>query len=336
MSLYNIHQKVDDELVTLLQQVGSPIKETAMAGAAQVAVALQEPLREAILNGDITNGIYEVTPLRPAAAPEYNLDIVTPGMEDEHIAYTIPSHGKLPQRIFEATYVMVPTFEVGNTGHILQKFARDARWDVMARLMNVVANGFVMKMNNDGWHALLAAGLDRNILVYDSDATQGLLTKRLVSLMKVTQRRNGGGNSTSLNRKRLTHMFVSPEGKEDMRNWGVDQVDDVTRREYHVAADGSMSKLYDIVLVDLDELGVGQAFQDYFTSDLGGSLQASDVELVVGLDLSPGKSFMMPVRENVSIIPDDSLIYERKVGFRGYAEYGIGILDNRDAILGSF
>lgn len=41
------------------------------------------------------------------------------------------------------------------------------------------------KINDDAWHTLLAAGLDRNVVVYDSAATAGQFTKRLVSLMKV-------------------------------------------------------------------------------------------------------------------------------------------------------
>ena len=59
--------------------------------------------------------------------------------------------------------------------------------------------GFVKKMNDDGWHTLLAAGVDRNVLVFDADASNGQFTKRLISLMKTVMRRNAGGNSGSLN-----------------------------------------------------------------------------------------------------------------------------------------
>ena len=45
---------------------------------------------------------------------------------------------------------------------------------------------------------LLAAGVDRNIVVFDSDADAGQFTKRLVSLMKTVMRRNGGGNSLAI------------------------------------------------------------------------------------------------------------------------------------------
>ena len=79
-------------------------------------------------------------------------------------------------------------------------------------------------MNDDGWHTLLAAGVDRNIVVYDSDAMLASSLRDLVSLMKTVMRRNGGGNSASNNRGSLTDLYVSPEAMEDIRNWGVDQL----------------------------------------------------------------------------------------------------------------
>ena len=102
-------------------------------------------------------------------------------------------------------------------------------------------SSFVKKTNDDAWHTLLAAGVDRNILVYDADAAIGQFTKRLVSLLKTVMRRNGGGNSSSINRGKLTDLYVSPEAIEDIRNWGVDQIDEVTRREIYNADDASAS-----------------------------------------------------------------------------------------------
>ena len=79
---------------------------------------------------------------------------------------------------------------------------------------------------------------------------------RLVSLLKTVMRRNGGGNSASNNRGLLTDLYVSPEAMEDIRNWGVDQVDEVTRREIYTAADGSVKQdIFGVNLHDLDELG---------------------------------------------------------------------------------
>jgi hypothetical protein len=190
-------------------------------------------------------------------------------------------------------------------------------------------------MNDDGWHTLLAAGVDRNIVVYDSDAASGQFTKRLVSLMKTVMRRNGGGNSASNNRGMLTDLYVSPESMEDIRNWGIDQVDEVTRREIYTAGDGAINRVFGINLHDLDELGEGQEYQLFYSSVLNGTLPGSDNEVVVGLDLRKRDSFIMPVREEVQIFEDDTLHRQKRAGFYGWAEQGFAVLDNRRVILGS-
>ena len=202
--------------------------------------------------------------------------------------------------------------------------------------MQVLEASFVKKINDDGWHTLLAAAVDRNILVFDADAAAGQFTKRLVSLMKTVMRRNGGGNSTSNNRGQLTDLYVSPEAMEDLRNWGVDQVDEVTRREIYVADDGSgaVNRVFGVNLHDLDELGVDQEYQLFYTSTLSGSL-GSDQELVVGLDLRKRDSFIMPIREEVQIFEDDTLHRQKRAGFYGYAEQGFAVLDNRRVLLGT-
>jgi hypothetical protein len=201
--------------------------------------------------------------------------------------------------------------------------------------MEVLEASFVKKMNDDGWHTILAAGVDRNIVVYDSDASSSQFTKRLVSLMKTVMRRNGGGNSTSANRGLLTDLYVSPEAMEDIRNWGLDQVDEVTRREIYTAADGSLNRVFGVNLHDLDELGVGQQYQLFYSNTLGASLPGSKTEVVVGLDLRKRDSFIMPVRQEVQIFEDDTLHRQKRAGFYGWAELGFAVLDNRRVLVGA-
>ena len=84
----------------------------------------------------------------------------------------------------------------------------------------------------------------------------------------------------------MTDLYCSPEAIEDIRNWGVDQVDEVSRREIYVANDDgpAITRVFGVNLHDVFEFGDGQEYQTYFTSDLGGSIEGSDVELVIGLD----------------------------------------------------
>jgi len=198
-------------------------------------------------------------------------------------------------------------------------------------------SSFVKKINDDGWHTLLAAAVDRNILVYDADAAVGQFTKRLVSLLKTVMRRNGGGNSVTAN-GRLTDMYLSPEAIEDIRNWGVDQLDEVSRREIYQSADNGapLTRLFGVNLHDLFEFGDNQEYQNYFTSDLGGSLAATDVELIIGLDQASSDSFVMPVKRQVEVFEDEALHRHQRQGYYGWAEIGFGVLDNRRVLAGSF
>ena len=326
----------DEQFIELLKRSGSSDKTEALAAQRELAVALEMPLRQGVLIGDNLNNIFQPIQMEPGTSTEFPLDLLAPGEEDEFVAYTNPGHGRIPERAVEGDYVMVPTYTVASSIDWLLRYAREARWDVVGRAMQVLEASFVKKMNDDGWHTVLAAGVDRNIMVYDADATAGQFTKRLVSLMKTVMRRNGGGNSASISRSKLTDLYLSPEALEDIRNWQVDQIDEITRREIFLAADGGITRLFQVNLHDIDELGESQEYQNFFANQLSGSLQGSDLELVVGLDQLSDDSFIMPVKQEVQVFEDDNLHRHQKAGLYGWAEIGFAVLDNRRVLLGSF
>ena len=327
-----------DEFIALLKNSGDSDIQVAQAAQREFAKALELPLRKGVLVGNVLGDIFETINVEPGATTEFPLDLIAPGLEGEHVAYTNPGHGRIPERSVEGDYVMIPTYSITSSIDYLLRYAREARWDIVARAMQVLEAGFVKKMNDDGWHTLLAAGVDRNILVYDADATAGQFSKRLVSLMQTVMRRNSGGNAASVGRGRLTDLYVSPEALEDVRNCGLDQIDEVTRREIYTAAEGGapITRIFGVNLHDMDELGEGQEYQDFFTSELSGAVQGSDTELVVGLDQSSNDSFVMPVKAQLEIFEDPTLHRQQRAGYYGFAEIGFGVLDNRRVILGSF
>lgn len=331
-------ERPSEEFIAMLRQAGDSDQNVALAAQREFAKALELPLRKGVLSGNILGDIFEVTVVEPGGTTEYPLDLLSPGLEGEHIAYTNPGNGRIPERNVEGDYVSIPTYSITSSIDFLLRYAREARWDIAARAMQVMEAGFTKKMNDDGWHTILAAGVDRNILVYDGDATAGLFSKRLVSLMQTVMRRNAGGNTGSLNRGRLTDLYVSPEALEDIRNWGLDQIDEVTRREiYNAPENGApITRVFGVNLHDLDELGEGQEYQTFFTDSLNGAVEASDLELVVGLDQSANDSFVMPVRQELEVFEDPTLHRQQRAGFYGWAEIGFGVLDNRRVILGSF
>ena len=319
----------------LLRRSGSLRFNEAWAASRQLAKAFELPIRQGVMSGDIHSDIFTRIKLAAGSTPEFPLDFLAPGTEKDFVAYTIPNQGRIPERSVEGDYVMVPTYDVGSSIDYLLKYARDARWDIVGRALEVLESSIIKKVNDDAWHLLLNAGVDRNILVFDADANAGQFTKRLVSLMKTIMRRNGGGNSASNNRRKLTDLYLSPESLEDIRNWGIDILDEFTRREVFQAEDGVMTRLFGVFLHDIDELGEGQEYQSFFTDQLAGTLASGDVELLVGLDLTSSNTFIMPSQEDLQTFEDPMLHRQRRAGYYSWMNMGVANLDNRHILLGS-
>ena len=336
------------EAKNLLVSAGSNDKNVAMKAQGQIAkgiaAALNEytqavdgPIREGILDGDIVSDIFVTEDFTETTDLRIPLDLLSPGSEKDHVAYVIPDHGKIPMRRVEADYIQLNTYPIGSSIDCTRRFLKHARYDVLRRMIEVLNMSFVKKNNDDGWQTLISAAKGRGIIAYDSDSEAGTFTPKLISLMKTVVRRNGGGNSTSVSRRNMTDLYMSPEAFEDMSSWGLGQVSDDIRTQIQRSEEGAVRGMYGVNFHDLDELGVGQEYQLYYTSTLGGSLASSDEELVIGLDLSqPDKSFIHPVSQEIEITEDENLHRHGLVGFYGSMEGGWAVLDVRYILAGSF
>lgn len=324
----------------LLKQAGDGDETKALKAQRALAAEISPVIRQGVLVGDTVLELFSKEVFDPAARIEYPIDFYRNDNANDFNAYVIPNHGKIPQRRTEGDVISVPTFDIANSIDFTLRYAKEARWPVVQRALEVLEAGFVKKMNDDSWHVILGAGFDRNIVVSDSNASAGQFTKRLVSLMKLVMRRNAGGNSASSNRGKLTHLFVSPEAMEDMRNWGIDEVDELTRREIFLADDAAASEIFGVKIVPLDELGEGQEYQLYYqnviaTGAANNGMASGDVELVIGVDATQNDAFVMPIRDELQIFEDPTLHRERLMGFYGWASYGVAVLNNSRILLGS-
>lgn len=322
-----------EEMKALLRRTADNNQAVASVAMFELAKALELPLRKGLMAGDIVSDIFEPMDFPPGTTIEFPLDFLAPGIQKDFVAYTIPNNGRIPEKHIEGDYVTVPTYDIGSSIDWLLKYARDSRWDVVGRAMGVLESTVTKKTNDDGWHTLLAAGVDRNIVVFDSDAGSGQFTKRLVSLGKVIMARNGGGNSNTANKAQMTDAYISPEAIEDIRNWGVDIVDEFTRREIFLDEDGKFLRIFSVNLHDIYELGEQQEYQLFYTNQLGASLPTGKLELGVGLDLRHTDSFVMPIRAPLEIWEDTNLLRQRRAGLYCTEELGMAVLDARRVIL---
>lgn len=343
-------QQPTEEMVQMLRQTGSTNRAEAEAAMQALAQALQTPLRSALINGDLLSPIYAVENLDPGATAEFPLDFYRDSNEADHVAYSMPSEGAIPTRTVQGDTITVQTFMSASSIDWPLKYARQARWNIVVRAMEVLEGSFIRKINTDGYTTVIAAGAGRTDvsggapLIFDTLASPGQFTKALVSLMKTSMTRLAGGNSATQGRGRLTDLYVSPEALEDIREWDLDDIDDLTRREIFLADDsspgpssGPLARIYGVNIRSITELGEGQEFNKFYLQTLGESLAGGgDVELVVGLDLQENDSFVMPVKVPLQMFDDPTLHRRGLAGMYGWQEHGFAVLDSRRVILGSF
>ncbi len=324
-------EKPSPEFIRLLKASASK-GEAAAKAQEQIAKAMELPLRQATLSVDLLQPFQSF--VQTERMIEYPIDLLNPGNEDDFVAWTNPGHGKIPEKTVEGDYLTIPTYGITNSIDFLRRYARDAGYDVVGRALQVMRDGFIRKLNYDGWATLISAAADRNIVVYDADAEPGQFTKRLVTLMRTVMARNSGGSTGSSRRGRLTDLYMSVEAHEDIRNWDASAVDEVTRREIYMKADGTATRIFGVTLHEMYELGVDQEFQSFFEGQLEGTLPSGDSEILIGVD-SQNPSFLMPIREELEVHGDPTLLRSQKQGYFGWMEMGFGVLDNRDVVLGS-
>lgn len=306
--------------------------------------AIQLPVRSAIFDGDNISNIFNITTLAPGVSPEIPVDVIQPGQQGEYRAFTNPGKGYIPAVMGAGDKFTLSTIGNANAVEWDLEHARNARWDVIGRYMDALVSGFVKKRNDDCWHTILAAVADRGLTVYDADAQVGQFTKKLFSLAKCAMARNAGGNSSSMKKGRMTDIYMSCEGIEEILNWNLDQVPDSVRSQLY-SMSGNDNTTLDILKVRLHEmyeLGVDQEYQDYYTDVLGGDLvpiigggvhAAADIELGVALDLVNRDSFVMLVTQELQLFDDQgaggTLHRSQKGGVYGWERYGVGVLDSR-------
>lgn len=331
MSLF---KKVPPALSELMKKAGSNNPDIATKAQIEFAQAISIPVQEALLNADILGNLFQPVDLTDGESLDYPLDILNPGQEKDFIAYNNPGNGRIPERQVDADYVHLRTYMIANSIDVILRILRDANWDILGRMVEVLEAGFRAKMNRDGWRVILASAASRGVQIYDgTSGTNGFFTRRLLSNLGIEMRRQGG-NFTALRRRKVTHVFTSPEAMEDIRNWSATEVDDITRRELYQTTLGDISQVGDVKIVVLDEFGVDQEFNDYYTDTLGVTIDNSKTEICVAADLN-SSSLVMPVREKLMITSDPTMHRSQKAGFYGWFEGGFSALDNRDLLIGA-
>lgn len=344
--MFDKFKQPSDELVKLLRATASENEMVRAKAVSNFLTVLGVPIRSAIFDASNHDNIFTLTTLAPGESPVIPIDPFVPGTEDQYTAYVASADGCIPRHVVTGGEVYLDHIDVRNAMAWPLKYAKHARWDVVARYMEVMLSSFVKKRNDNCWHTLLTASADRGLTVYDNAANAGQVTRRLFTLAECAVKRNGGGNATSTGGGRLTDVYMSCEGISGIRNWNVDQIDELTRREIYMMEDNPTTafRISGINVHELYELGQGQEYQDYYLNTVGSSLvdntvsghDHDDVELAVGLDLLNRNSFVLMQMEPLELFEDKEAHKCKQGGAYGWEAYGVAALDNRRVVSLSF
>jgi hypothetical protein len=333
--------QITDEDRELLRMTASPNRKVAGQHRRAMAQVVEGAWRAGVLEPDLLDNIFEQVPLPPGGDAKIPLDFYSPGNEGQYVAFLMPKEGGIPQQSIEGDELYLRTYKIAHAIDWSLDYARDARWDVVARAIEAYTNGFIRRINDDGWHTVLH-NASLNTVQTDANATSGVLSLTLVTTLQTAIKRLTSGRNS-----RVTDLYVSPEGLADIRNLAAFQVtsvasanrdvviDDESIRRLILSPEDTVPTLFGVRIHELQELGVSQEYETYLTSTLGAT-HAGKAEFCVALDLANRDSFVMPVRENMSMFDDPTLHRFGRAGVYGWMEIGFAAIDTRRALLGAF
>ncbi len=335
----------DRAMAAELQLAAEPTPEGNKAWA-DIIFTATTPIRTAMLTEDTISDIFLVERVGKNQLIDYQINFFQNSNRHEFIAYTLPDTGRLPQRYASAGNVIVDSYRIGNAIDFHLRYLETARWNILAQGIEAYRDGFVQKVNSDGWGLLMGAMRNSGIVINDELAPQGYITPRLLTLMQVYMRRISGGSNMNRSGFAMTDLYVSPEAAAAMRSWDATMVPQrVLEQIYSTGADTPLSGLFDLTIHQLDDLGVGQPLQELFLTPrdeggLGGSLPPGTTELIIGMDRrNTGVYAKMPIRDpGLVTFPDNdsSTIRHQTRGIFGWQNSGMAVLDPNFCTLGAF
>ncbi len=307
------------------------LKDIVMKVQKGEQVLTMSPAKPVVYPGDIVTDIFSIDEIPGGTVAEYPVELTD---DTDYIAVEIPDDGALPERITVTDHALVRCFKYGNSVSWKQDYALNGNVLAINKARNRFNMGFLKKMNDVGWKAILGAAVARNVVVRDASATSGDFTRPLLTGMIRQMRRLGGGNAASNNGFKLTDLFISLEAMEKMLLWDSNDTPSINIFNDLIQQGFTTYRLHGVNVHVMDELGVGQEYETYLESLGADPSSYSKQEFCIGLDLSKEDTFVMPISQRVQVIPVPSLLEKQRMGMNGWTQFGAAVLDARAVLLG--
>jgi len=381
----NITLKHTKDHVELVKAMAS--NDIALANKAQLAVAefIEPVLNEVINKAPTVSNLFTTETFNEDSSPSLPLDLYSDIETEDHLRiWSQTQPGGL------ATNMVLPpqqelkfmTYSLDSAYGFEKKYARQSRLGVVGKTFTRMLQEVMIKEEKTTasliMSALANATTNGSKHVFRTGIKGRFLPDDLNKLRTLSKRINSAWNrgtpETRVGRG-FTDLILSPEMIEEIYGMAYNPINtkggvytsigtpsNTTAGDAAIAAPDSvreqmfnasgLSEFMGVSLMEINELGVGQRFNDIFvakagtttyadnyaTPKNGGSAQAiqSDEEIILAIDLGRDSLFRMVAVDadkgsQFTVSPDNQFIVDRrgKIGFYGGREAGHVILDDR-------
>lgn len=356
-----IQFKNTPEQIELVKAMGSKDNKVSRE-ATEIFAAFIAPVIQQVINvAGTSNKIYTDVPFNEDDSPSIPLDLYY----NEDVGYVTTWSqsiaGGLPSSQVEGVKEMkVSTYRLDSAVSMLKKYARRSRLDVVAKTVEKMAQEILIKQERNAWAVILKALAEASTQslqhVVQSATDDVFLVADLSELMTRIRRINAafnGGTPASAPSEGLTDLYVSPEIKEQIRNFAFNPMNtrqagsgttsiplpEAIRTEIFRSA--GTSEIYGVNITELLELGTARRYNLLFsefagsTSYDGATFSGANDEILVGFDLSR-ECFLRPLAQNADTgatfstqVDDQWVARSEKLGFYGAQEEGRIAVDSR-------
>lgn len=323
-----IKLKNTPEQVELIKALGSKNRLVAAEASEAFAAFLGPVISRVILQAGTASQIYTDAPFDENDSPSYPLDLYYNELNNGYVSiWSQTLAGGLPssQDVSAIQEVKIATYRLDSAVSINKRYARQARLDIIAKLVERMSQEILVKQERNAWAVLLkalgeasttpAGGSALKHYIEAGTAGQFKLDdlNKLMTRVKRINESWAGGTPADPYSTGLTDLYVSPEIKEKIRAFAYNPLNTVggvrtaggssTSTESAIALpDGmreeiyrnaGMQEIYGVNIVELIELGLSKKynflFDNYITTmPSGGTFNPDNYQILVGVDNTKG------------------------------------------------
>jgi hypothetical protein len=324
-----IKLKNTPEQVELIKALGSKNRLVAAEASEAFAAFLGPVIQRVILQAGTASQIYTDAPFDENDSPSYPLDLYYQELNNGYVSvWSQTLAGGLPtsQDVSAIQELKIATYRLDSAVSINKRYARQARLDIIAKLVERMSQEVLVKQERNAWAVMLKALGEASTTPQGGSALKHYIAagtagqfklddlNKLMTRVKRINESWAGGTPADPYSTGLTDLYVSPEIKEKIRAFAYNPLNTVggvrtasanpTSTESAIALpDGmreeiyrnaGMQEIYGVNIVELIELGLSKKYNILFdsyiseTSTLGTAFDPSAYQILVGVDNTKG------------------------------------------------